>query len=403
MRRLAWIIAALLTVSFYLGSLAGTQMAEAFDGSIDPGTKVLSIIDSIPQPRAGMDKRNRVSDDTSFGVLIESRHGINLTKPGSIRFTIDDGVHYAYRRDLSSDAVRVVEVADEDLQKTLLWVVYERSLETYLPPLYFPDTIVHISVEVTDVDRNRLSPQQFRFKIEPDPGHAADFDRIPEYEFVDKDNFIPLAPHESAVEIFSGELQGARIVYSSTEPLTPGFGAMDEIQALNSEDSQGVGVPLNLTPHTVFHTPVKIFIPFPEGTDIAGMDIFYHNGKRWLPACGSDGNLLSGGTGWMVPGSRVNHAENRPPLVEIQVYHFSATQGGFVVASTGTTRDNDHSNRSGTVVVVKCFIETAIYKAKPAFGLAALLGVLGMVGVMMAAILYQRPKWNGFYSTKVFK
>jgi hypothetical protein len=399
MGRLIWTIAALLTVTFCFWAQAGVQKAEAFEGlelyHRDGHSDFLIIIDSLPQSRASITNQTGVSDDTSFGVLIESSHGINLSERGSIRFTIDDGVHYAYRRDLSSDAVRVVEVANEDSQNTILWAVYERSLETYLPPLYFPDTIVHITVAVTDVNRNRLFPQQFRFKIEPDPGHAANFDRIPEYEFIDTDDFIPLAPHDSGMEISSGELRGAKIVYSSKEPLTPGFGPVDEIQALNLEDSQGVGAPLNLLPHTVFHTPVKIFMPFPEGTDIAGMDIFYHNGKQWLPACDSDGNVLPDGTGWMVPGSRVNHVENRPPLVEIQVYHFSAAQGGFVVASTGTNRDTEHSNRSGTVVFVKCFIETAIYKAQPAFGLAALLGVLGMAGLLSIMCGYRRYRVSG--------
>ena len=82
----------------------------------------------------------------------------------------------------------------------------------------------------------------------------------------------------------------------------------------------------------------------------------------------------------MVPGSRVNHVENSPPLVEIQVYHFSAAQGGFVVASTGTNRDADHSNRSGTVVFVKCFIETAAYEANPVVGLPTLRRLLGWWG-----------------------
>ena len=124
-------------------------------------------------------------------MLIESLHGINLTDFGSIRFTIDDGVHYVYRRDLSSDAVRVVEVADEDPQTTLLWAVYERSLETLRPSLYFPDTMVQITVEVMDVNRNRLAPRQFRFQIEPDPGHSSDFDRIPDYELINTDKFTP--------------------------------------------------------------------------------------------------------------------------------------------------------------------------------------------------------------------
>jgi hypothetical protein len=210
------------------------------------------------------------------------------------------------------------------------------------------------------------------------------------------------------MEILSGELQGAQIIYSRKEPLTPGFGPIDEVETLNVEDSQGIGAPLNLIPHTIFHTPVKILIPFPPGTDIANMDIFYHNGEEWQPACDADGNVLPGGRGWMVAGTRVNHFTTDPPLVEIQVYHFSAAQGGFIFASTENSKDyHKDSDYSGTVVVAKCFIDTASFEAKPAFGLLALLWLLGVLGVLpfnllsencCLAVLCFRKMWNGFLS-----
>jgi hypothetical protein len=85
--------------------------------------------------------------------------------------------------------MRVVEVIGEDPHQTLVWVVYDRSLETVLPPLYFPDKIVHITVHVFDIHQNSLSPRQFRFKIESDAGHVIDFDRLPDYDFMDRDQF----------------------------------------------------------------------------------------------------------------------------------------------------------------------------------------------------------------------
>ena len=360
----------------------------------------LSLIDSIPQRDTGISTLTRVPDDTPFGVLIESTYGIDLTESASIRFEIDDGIHFVYKRDLSSDTMRVVEVINEDPNQTLIWVVYDRSLESFLPPLYFPDKIVRITVHAIDTRQNSLSPRQFRFKIEPATGPDVEFDRLPDYDFMDRDQLLFETHHDAGMEILSGELQGAKIIYSSKEPLTPGFGPSDEIEALNLEDSRGIGVPLNLIPHTVFHTPVKVMIPFPDGTDIANMDIFYYNGIEWLAACDIDGNVLPGGKGWMVPGSRVNHPDASPPFVEIQVYHFSAAQGGFVVVSSGTTRHNDHSNQNGTVAVVKCFIDTAAYESegKPAFGLLALLWVLGTLGLLpLMILLYRRSKWNGFY------
>ncbi len=106
----------------------------------------LSLIDSIPQHNSGILNSAGVPDDTSFGVLVESQHGIDLTDSDSIRFEIDDGVHFPYRRDLSSDTMRVVRVEDDDPHQTLIWVVYDRSLETLLPPLYFPGKFVQITV-----------------------------------------------------------------------------------------------------------------------------------------------------------------------------------------------------------------------------------------------------------------
>ena len=99
----------------------------------------------------------------------------------------------------------------------------------------------------------------------------------------------------------------------------------------------------------------------------------------------------------MVAGSRVNHFRTSPPLVEIQVYHFSATQGGFIVVKSENDRDHDHSNQSGTVVVAKCFIDTAMDSSKPTFGLLALLYVFGILGLLPLMILCFRNKKNGFY------
>jgi hypothetical protein len=284
-----------------------------------------------------------------------------------------------------------------------MWVVYDRALETLLPPLYFPDQIVQITVNLEDLYQNRLSPTIFRFKIEADPGRTTGFDRLPDYDFIDPDYVNAEAPHDSGMEILSGELQGARIFFSREEPLTPGFGPIDQIEALNVEDSQGIGAPLNLIPHTIFHTPVKIFIPFPPGTDIANMDIFYHNGEEWLPACDADGNVLPGGRGWMVAGSRVNHFMTDPPLVEIQVYHFSAAQGGFIVASTENNKDyHENHDYSGTVVVAKCFIDTASDNAENIFSPLGLLLILGTLGNLLLFVAHQHSKRNGFNLKKLF-
>ena len=395
---------ALFTTALFLCAHGGSFKAEA--GSVssidtsDANFQSLKILDTIPQRDAGISTSTEVSDDTSFGVLIESKYPINLADSESIRFEIDDGVHFVYDRDLSSDTMRVVEVAGDDPSLNLIWVVYDRALENLLPPVYFPDQIVRITVNVVDMRQNKLAPKLFRFKIESDLHRNVGFDRIPENDFIDSDELISETLYDSGMEVLSGELEGAKIIFNREEPLTPGFGPDDEIEALNLYDAEGIGAPLNLIPHTIFHTPVKIMIPFPEGTDIANMDIFYHNGVEWLPACDADGKVLPGGRGWMVPGSRVNHYAASPPLVELQVYHFSGAQGGFVVASTGTTtRDDEREHHSGTVAVVKCFIDAAAYEyeAKPTLVLTAFQWLLGTLGLLALFILYWQSKRNGFY------
>jgi hypothetical protein len=71
---------------------------------------------------------------------------------------------------------------------------------------------------------------------------------------------------------------------------------------------------------------VKIFIPCHGVKDVGNLSLYHFNGMKWRRACDADGNILSGGEGWLVPGSRVNHNDANPPLIEIEVYHFSAAQ-----------------------------------------------------------------------------
>jgi hypothetical protein len=397
---------ALITIASFLCMHGGRIRAEVGNASgnanFDANLPSLRILDTIPQRDAGISTSTEVPDDTCFGVLIEFQHGIDLADPESIRFEIDDGVDLVYQRDLSSDTMRVVEVTGDDPNQTLIWVVYDRSLETLLPPLYFSDEIVRITVHALDIYQNSLSPVQFRFKIEPDTGHDVEFDRLPDYDFVDSYDLITERLFDSGMEILSGELEGAKIFYDSNEPLTPGFGPGDNVEALNLDDAEGVGEPLHLVPHTVFHTPVKILIPFPEGTDLVNTVIFYHNGVEWLRACDADGNVLPGGIGWMVAGSRVDHYETSPPLVEIQVYHFSSVQGFVAFRGSGTTGSGGGGTHTGSggFAAVKCFIDTAAYdfEGKPVFGLLALLWVLVSLGALPLVKAFRHYKWNGFYS-----
>jgi len=108
---------------------------------------------------------------------------------------------------------------------------------------------------------------------------------------------------------------------------------------------------------------VKIFIPCPGNIDLSTLSIFLFNGKEWVIACDTSGNVQPGGDGWMVPGSRKDHPRSSVSTIEIKVYHFTGAQAGIDEGSAGgasaagssvngTTASNSGSGGG-------CFISTA--------------------------------------------
>jgi hypothetical protein len=256
-------------------------------------------------------------------------------------------------------------------------------LEPDLPPYYLLNAIVEIEVSVKDLSGNTISGQFFSFRVESDAEQALGFRNIPASRCFHVEN--PDGFFNAGIDIIDGDLAGARILYNSDEPLAPDFGPVDEIDAVIGSDEQPVGRPLNLTPHTVFNHPVKIYLPFQEGVDLDELDIYLHNGAQWLPACDAGGSILPGGKGWIVPGSRVNHPTLDPPFVEIEVYHFSAAQA--VISGSSSTTDGIERERhgSGATAVITCFIETS-----GAEGID-LNGILGLLILLSLSILLCLP------------
>jgi len=64
----------------------------------------------------------------------------------------------------------------------------------------------------------------------------------------------------------------------------------------------------------------------------------------------------------------VNHPESSPPLIEIQVYHFSTAQGGIVFVRSGSNSAVATFDGGGGGGGTSCFIGTTLKKAKPGFG-----------------------------------
>ncbi len=316
----------------------------------------IAITDSTPQHNAGIANSTHVPNNSSFAVMIRSAQGIDLTDTTNINFTINDGVNPSYGRNLGSAFVRTINLTgDPNTQVTSLWAVYDRSLDVFGNYNYDVD----VNVTVDAIDRNAISmiTASYVFNIESLDEHSAAQANLP-----DTSTVIPADPdlvgdpdRDTGTQVDSGDLEGARILYDSIEPIEPYFGPLDEVPAINLSGTNSVAVPMNLQPPTVFDTPVKLFIPCPGYSDVSGLSVYYYNGEDWVRACNANGDVLSEGEGWMVPGSRVDHNNGSPSTIEIQVYHFSGAQTGFSSASPPPADGGGGSSGGG------CFISTATF------------------------------------------
>ncbi|MGA1874943.1 MAG: leucine-rich repeat domain-containing protein, partial [bacterium] len=318
----------------------------------------LRILESIPHSGAGYGEDNtRVPNNTSFAVRIQAAAGVNLTNPQSVIFTIDDERYNddneAYSRNLGHDTVRVTRLTDDpDSEATDFWVVYHRSAEAEdegVSPEYEFEANVKMTIETTDTEEVNMNWGGFGFVIETCEEHmnaeqnkpgSAPLDPL-EADLEDDEH-----TYDNGVKITSGPLEGSKIVFNSnTDVVEPTFGPYEEIPPLAVNDMEGVGVPLNLQPPTVFSTPVKVVIPFPGVADVSALSLYLFNGLEWVPAYDSQG-IQPGGEGWIVPESRQDDAEAEPPTISLKLYHFTGLQAAQAVAAP----ENDGGGGS-------CFID----------------------------------------------
>ena len=314
------------------------------------------IKEVIPHHNAGIIDATRVPNNTSFAVRIEDSDGIDTTDLESIKFTIDDGVNFTYEYNLgNTGVVRVVQLDSTETEDnvTKLWAVYDRSKDDWYGNVYSFGATVTITVNVKD----GMILGRYSFKVETQEQHNDAEDNIPPTRDVDPNDpaLEGSYVYDIGAQISSGQLNGAKILYDSDEPVIPTFGPTGEIPALNISGVNAVGIPMNLQPPTVFNTPVEIFIPCPGYPYVNTLSIYRYSGKSWVLACDHNGTVQPGGEGWMVPGSRVNHnsANGSTPTIEIQVYHFSGVQAGSPSGSVGRS--------TSEVAGGGCFIATAAY------------------------------------------
>ena len=317
------------------------------------------ILEAIPHPDAGISDNMRVPHNTSFAILLQDSDGIDIADTDSIKFTIDDRVNEVYARDLNDTrVVRVVQLSDDDnTQVTSLWAIYDRSQDIY--GYYSYASNINIKVDVKDRRGDWMEQASYDFKIETEIEHNEAQINLPDTIPVDLNDPALGGSYDTGIQVVSGELEGAKIVYASSEPVTPIFGPMDELPAFDLEGEQAVGLAMNLQPPTIFNTPVKIFIPCPNHSDVSTLNIYHYNGTDWVLANDADAahTVQPGGLGWMVEGSRRNHnladnPANDPSTIEIQVYHFSGAQAG------STSSSSSSSGGSGR------FIATGVFGSK---------------------------------------
>ena len=329
----------------------------------DPGDGAsipFEIIETLPHHNSGITDSWRVPNNSSFAVFIDSVNGININQ-NSINFIINDG-NQVYERNLSSNTVRVVKLSDDDdSQVTLLWAVYDRSQDTHAN--YEFDANVNIRMDTYDTYGNSMNQASYDFNVESETEHdeAHDPANLPDAGPVDPGDPALGGVYDAGIQVNSGDLEGARIFYSSSEPVPPEFGPVDEIPEIDLPGVDPVGMPMHFQPSTIFDTPVKVFIPCPGYTDVSSLSVYYYNGTNSLLACDADGIVRSAGEGWMVPGSRINHNNGNPSTIEIQVYHFSGIQAGTSSASVtdGSSGGGDDSAAGGG-----CFIGTATFGSR---------------------------------------
>ena len=262
-------------------------------------------------------------------------------------------------RSLSSNTVRVVKLANEDnSQVTLLWAVYDRSQDTYGDWGF--DTNINIRIDADDSYGNSMNQGSYDFNVESVAEHdeAHDPVNLPDTGPVDPTNSALGGAYDTGIQINSGELEGAMIVYNSSEPVPPSFGPLNEVLEIDLPYVESIEIPMLFEPPTIFNTPVKVFIPCPGYTDVSNISVYFFNGTNWAMACDADGNIQPAGEYWMVPGSKINHNDPSLSYIEIQVYHFSAIQTGTTASSSGGSSSGSGDDGAGGG---GCFIATAAF------------------------------------------
>ena len=325
---------------------------------------------TIPNHGTGISDTILIPVNTSFSILLEDYDGIDITDATSVKFTIDDGVNPVYDRNLSdTSTVRIIQLdREEDAdQVTKLWVAYDRSKEVDLG-LYTYNKTITISIDAKDRRQDWMEQVSYDFKIKTKEEHNEDQADLPDIEAVASDDPALTGPYNEGYQVINGDLYGAKVIYNRTEVVIPTFVSNNNLISLNLDNVEVAGPPIALQPPTVFTTPVKIFIPCPDQTDVSELSVYLYDGDKWVMACNAQGDVQPDGEAWMVPASRVDHNENDPPTIEIEAYYLSQSMQAGKVLPRGLTTTEEDSSEDDDLTDIKdaagCFINFLGFKKK---------------------------------------
>ena len=105
-------------------------------------------------------------------------------------------------------------------------------------------------------------------------------------------NKIP-SPYDRGWGVKQGNLEGFKVLFDSSDGVTPMLGLSSAIPAINLLGLTPVGVPLNLETSgvTTFNTPVTIFVPCPGHQFVDDLSIGLYDGNNWILACNEYGEI----------------------------------------------------------------------------------------------------------------
>ncbi len=295
----------------------------------------IMIREVLPPHNSGITNTAQVPINTSFAARIQAVSGIDTTTNTNIVFSIDEGGFNSYTRNLGDASVQVVNLGSDPANSVKsFWVEYQRSAESGMTPYYDYDTTVGVSVYAIDTTANALRSQTYNFKTMSVTEYQTAQSNLPSQvtQFVTP-NELKVTIDDTGVT--AGQLNGAYMIFNTNDGgVTPYFGPVGEIPALNYPGATGVGIPLNCLPPRVFASGITVFIPCPGKVDVSGLNVYGYDGGSWKLICYANGNLAPDGAGWLIAGwnngSSLQAVNNGSPSgIIIWVRHFS----GFIAGS----------------------------------------------------------------------